>query len=236
MEKQPIVSVILPAYNSGQFLAPAIESILNQTYKNFELIIVDDCSTDKTWEVIQDFSRKDNRIVPLKNDTNLREAKTLNRGIATARGKYIARMDHDDWSYPYRLEQQLVFMEAHPEVGVCGGAMDVCDENLQPQGRRHYELTDEEIRKKIFRYCPFCHPTIMMRRDVLDKSGLYDHNFYPPDDYELYFRLGRHGKFANLPEPLLKYRVLQKSITNSSTQRLELLTIAIRKKYRQVWL
>ena len=140
-------------------------------------------------------------------------------------------MDHDDWSYPYRLEKQYEFMEKNPEVGICGGAMDVCDSELRTKGRRHYELVDQLIRKKMFRYCPFCHPTIMMRRDILDKAGLYEHAFYPPDDYELYFRMGRHAKFANLSAPLLKYRVLEKSITNSSTKRLELLTIAIRKKY-----
>jgi glycosyltransferase involved in cell wall biosynthesis len=227
----PAISVVLPAYNSGKYLSEAIESILNQTFTDFELIIVDDCSTDGTWDVIKHYSENDKRIVPLRNQINSREAKTLNRGILAARGKYIVRMDHDDWSYPYRLQKQYDFMERHPEVGICGGTMEVCDKDLKIKNLRSYPLSDEAIRKVIFRYSPFCHPAIIMRREVLNKSGLYDHAFYPPDDYDLYFRIGRYSQFANLPETLLKYRVLDKSITNSSTKRLEILTIAIRKKY-----
>lgn len=231
MTENPKVTVLLPAYNSGKYLATAVESILNQTLRDIELVIIDDCSTDGTWNVIQDFSRKDPRVIALRNEVNSKEAVTLNRGIAVAKGKYIARMDHDDWSYPDRLAKQFDFMEKHPGVGICGGTMVVCDGELRPNSQRRYATTDALIRKRIFRCSPFCHPAVMIRREVLGKSGLYDPAYFPPNDYELYFRIGRHAQFANLPDALIKYRVLEKSITNHSTRRLEQLTIAIRNKY-----
>lgn len=240
---EPTASVVLPAYNSQRFLREAIESILAQSFADFELIIVDDCSTDGTWALIQEYAARDSRVVPLRNAQNLRLARTLNRGIKAARGKYIVRMDHDDVSMPHRIETQVAFLESHPQVGIVGSSMEIMDEKGASIGLRRYNLTDAEIRRKIFLYCPFCHPATAMRKDVLERSGLYDHEFNPAEDYDLYFRLGMHGEFANLDEPLLRYRVVAgTSMTTSATRRLEAKTIAVRRKfarmppYRMRWL
>src|SRR6185437_10188350 len=230
--RAPTASVVLPAYNSERFLHEAIESILAQSYTDFELIVIDDCSKDGTWRVIQEFASRDPRVVALRNDRNLNLAKTLNRGIQAARGKYIVRMDHDDVSRKDRLERQIAYLEAHPEVGIVGSTMQIIDEQGRPVGKRRYNASDAEIRRKIFRYSPFCHPSIVMRKDVVERAGLYDHRFNPAEDYELYFRIGMHALFGNLDEPLLRYRIVSgTSMTTSGTRRLEAETIEVRRKY-----
>lgn len=229
--KWPMISVIMPAYNADKYIAQAIESVLDQTYKQFELIIINDCSTDNTGKIISSYKKKDNRIVVITNKKNLKLARSLNKGISIAKGKYIARMDADDWSYPDRFNKQTLFMEKHPQVGILGGKMNVCDEHLKIINSRSYSLSDKEIRKKIFFYSPFSHPLIMIRKKILDKVGLYDNLFNPAEDYELYFRIGQRAKFANLNDVLLKYRVVSKSMTNSGTKNMELTTLRIRNKY-----
>jgi len=221
----------MPAYNAEKFIAEAIESILNQTFRDFEFVIIDDCSTDGTAKIIQKFAAKDSRIVFLQNEQNLKISKTLNRGIVIAKGKYIARMDADDWSYPNRLQKQFDFMEKNPEIGISGGAVDICDEKMTIAGRRNYNLSDSCIRKKIFRYNPFAHPAIIIRKDILQKSGLYDDDFNLAEDYELYFRIGKYAKFANLEDILLKYRFFSGSSTGKSTKKMELATIKARNKH-----
>lgn len=226
----PLVSVVMPAYNAENYIALAIESILNQTFKGFELVIVDDGSTDKTWPIIQKFAKEDKRIVPARNKKNLKISKTLNRGIGLAKGKYIARMDADDWSYSDRLEKQSKFMEEHPEIVISGGTMEVCNEEMRKMNERRYHLTDKEIRKKLFRYSPFCHPTTIFRTAVVKKVGGYNERFPVAQDYDLYFRLGLHGNFGNLPNVLLKLRTRSSSVSQSKAPRQEKLTLYIRFK------
>lgn len=171
--KQPLVSVLMPAYNAEKYITEAIESILNQTYKNFEFIIIDDCSTDKTWKIIQKYQKKDQRIIIFRNKENLNLGKTLNLGINNAKGKYIARMDADDISLPYRLEMQVKFLEDNPRVGIVGSNLIIIDKNNYPIATRRYPLKDKDIRNKIFLYNPFAHPVIMYRKNVVQKAGLY---------------------------------------------------------------
>lgn len=229
--KTPLISVLMASYNAENYITEAIESIFNQTLKNFEFIIIDDASTDKTWEIIQKYAKKDKRIRPYRNKTNLKLSNTLNKGIMKARGKYIARMDADDWSYPYRLELQYEFMEKNPDFGISGGAMEICDEYLVKTAKRKYELFDRSIRNKFFLFSPFSHPLIIIRRSILKKSDLYNPKYNPAEDYELYFRMGLYSKFANLNEILLKYRVLQNSMTSASTKEMEIKTIRARFKF-----
>lgn len=224
------ISVLMPAYNAERYIALAIESILNQTFKDFEFIIVDDGSTDNTPSIIQDFAKKDKRIVPVRHKENLEICRALNTGIELARGKYIARMDADDWSYPNRLEKQYKFMEKHPEVGISGGSMEIINKNGKQIGIRRYNLTDVEIRKKIFRYSPFSHPLIIIRKNILDKTGFYNPNLVYAEDYDLYFRIGKFAKFDNLDNILLKYRMLKENSTSKRLREMELKTLAIRKK------
>lgn len=225
------ISVVMPAYNAEKYIAAAIESMLGQTFKDFEFVIVDDSSTDNTWSIIQKFAKKDKRIVPVRNKENLKIARTLNTGIKLARGKYIARMDADDWSYPDRLVKQHHFMEEHPEVGIMGGTMVIVNEAGKVIGERRYYTQDKEIRRNIFKFSPFCHPVVMIRRAVLEKSRLYDPGYKSSEDYDLYFRIGLHAKFANLEDKLIRYRVLPDSLTTGRLERVELTTIEIRKKF-----
>lgn len=200
------ISVLMPVYNGEAFLKEAVESILNQTFKNFEFIIVDDGSIDKTGDILKSYSRRDKRIVLIKNKYNLRTSAALNRGLRVAMGKYIVRMDADDWSYPDRLERQFAYMESHPKVGVSGGAIEICNEKLKVLNKRRYPIGDQEARKIIFRYSPFAHPATIWRRDILKKVGGYNENIPLSQDYELYFRVGRISLFGNLNQVLLKLR------------------------------
>lgn len=232
MQAPPVISVLLSVYNAAQHVSLAIESILNQSVTDFELIIVDDCSSDASWGICKKYAQRDNRIVVVRNKLNLGGCKTLNVGLRLARGRYIARQDNDDWSYPDRLEKQLEFMEAHPDVGIVGGSMEIMNEDGKVIGKRTYNLTDSEIRNKIFRYSPFCHPLVMFRKSILDAVGEYNSAYAPADDYDLYFRIGKLSKFANLNEVLLKYRVVSTSLTNSRTKKMELATVKVRSLYQ----
>jgi glycosyltransferase involved in cell wall biosynthesis len=226
----PKISVIMPAYNAQKYIAEAIESILNQTFRDFEFIIIDDASTDKTWEIIQKYAQKDRRTIALKNAENLQNYKTRNNGIAIARGKYIATMDADDWSYPDRLQKQVEFMEKNPEVVLCGSFVEICDKNLDVLNKRNYPETDEKIRKKLFRYSPFCHPSTMWRTVTVKKVGGYNDVYPIAQDYKMEFKVGRFGKFANLPEVLHKLRVHSGSLSMRYSKKQELYTLRIRLK------
>ena len=228
--KNPKISVIMPAYDAEKYIAEAIESTLNQTFADFEFVIIDDGSTDSTGKIIEEYARKDERIIFLKNQKNVKISKTLNKGIKIAKGKYIARRDADDWSHPDGLEKQYHFMEEHPEIGISGGSMEVVDKHGKRIGIRRYNLTDAAIRKKLFRYSPFSHPLVMIRRDILSKCGLYNPELVPAEDYDLYFRIGMLSKFGNLDDIILKYKMLEESITSRKEREMESKTLAIRKK------
>lgn len=202
----------MPAYNAEQYVTQAVESILNQTYKNYEFIIIDDASTDLTYNILKRFSKKDNRIVLIRNKKNLGVTKSLNRAVAKASGKYIVRMDADDWSYPERLKLQTKFMEKNPTVVVSGSYVEVCNSMLNTIYVRRYHLNDIDIRKHIFRYSPFAHPTTIWRTNLLKKER-YNETLTTCQDYELYFRMGKIGKFANLDKLLLKLRLHNHSVS-----------------------
>lgn len=219
----------MPAYNAEKYISEAIESILNQTFTNFEFVIIDDCSTDKTWEIIQKYAQKDKRIIAIKNEKNLKLSATLNKGIEVCKADYIARMDADDWSYPNRLAKQYEVISKDSKIGILGGSMEVCDEDLKVLNFRKYNISDSEIRKNLFKYSPFCHPATMFKKEALLKER-YNSYLDLAEDYDLYFRIGREYKFENLSDVLLKYRT---SITQSSSSRAhkqQYLTLYIRLK------
>lgn len=228
---RPLVSVIMPAYNAEKYIGEAIESILHQTFREFEFIIVDDASTDSTWSVIERYALKDKRIRTYRNRKNMKSCRNYIKAMNLAKGKYLAIMDNDDVSFPYRIEKQFEFLEKHPEVGIVGGTIEIIDNNGNYVAKRKYHLTDGDIRKNIFKYSPFAHPLVMIRKSVLEQIGYYNPEYAPADDYDLYFRIGKVAKFANLSDALLKYRVLPNSITNKTTRRMDLLTIKIRFAY-----
>lgn len=208
----PLVSVIMPAYNAEKYIGEAIESILNQTYKNFEFIIIDDASSDETTDIIKNFQKKDKRIILVKNRENIGVTKSLNKALRRARGKYIIRMDADDFAYPNRFAQQVALMERHPDVVVSGCYIEVCDKDLKTKYIRKYHPDDKSIRRHIFRYSPFAHPATIWKARILKKEQ-YDERIVVSQDYELYFRVGTMGKFMNLPKSLLKLRIHDTSVS-----------------------
>lgn len=228
--KDPQVSVLMPAYNVEAYIAQAIESILDQTFSDFEFIVVDDGSADRTPEVVRRYVEIDQRVLFFRSDTNLGVARARNLAMSKARGAYIAVMDADDWAFPYRLQRQVAFMDEHPDVVVSGGTIQVCDTALRPLNLRRYQGTDMEIRRRLFRYSPFAHPTVMYRRAIAHIAGDYNPALVEADDYDYYFRLGMHGRFANLPDLLLRLRTRRDSVSQANTRRMERLTIYIRFK------
>lgn len=221
------VSVIMPAYNVEKYIESAIESILVQSYKNFEFIIVDDCSTDGTLEIVKNIRKKDKRIILIENKQNLGVTKSLNKALELSNGKYIIRMDADDWSYPERFASQIKLMEDHPEVVVSGSHIEVCNAQLKTEYIRKYHLEDTSIRKHLFRYSPFAHPATIWQAKIL-KRERYDDRIGICQDYELYFRVGKIGQFMNLGKSLLKLRMHEQSVSSFMGNRQLKSTILIR--------
>ena len=214
LKNNPLVSVIMPAYNAQLYVAQAIESILNQSYRNYEFIIVDDASTDKTSKILTDFKKRDKRIILVRTKKNEGVTRSLNKALKITKGKYIIRMDADDWSYPDRFRLQVELMNKNPNVVVSGSHIEVCDQNLNPRYVRRYQLDDTNIRKHLFRYSPFAHPATIWRAIVLKKEK-YNVILTVCQDYELYFRVGAIGKFMNLDKILLKLRMHSQSVSTT---------------------
>ncbi len=198
----PVISVILPVYNAASFLKEAIDSILNQSFSDFELLIYDDGSTDSSRNIIDTY--QDKRIVRHYSDINQGLISVLNRGLNDAKGKYIARMDADDICLPDRFIKQLSFMELHPDYGICGTQLQLIH-NDQVLSR---PVDDLALRWWFFKGSPFAHPSVMIRSSVIRKHQLsFDSTAYVAEDYDLWWRMAFYCKMHNLEEVLLRYRV-----------------------------
>ena len=201
----PRVAVILCACNAESYIGGAIESILAQSFKDFEFIIVDNGSTDKTWEIIRSYN--DSRVKPFQ--TPIRQLSfNLNFGMVQTSAEYIARMDADDLARKDRLQKQYEFLSANPDICVLGSAFEKFGDDLEKSKIISMPQTDKEIRKKLaFRFC-LCHPTVMFRRQAIIDAGGYQGGKYC-QDVDLWLRLSRNKeiKFANLPDVLLDYRI-----------------------------
>lgn len=200
----PMVSVLMSVYNGEKHLKEAVESILNQTFTDFEFIIINDACTDSSRQIISGY--KDSRIRLIDNTENLGLTKSLNKGINLARGKYIARMDCDDISLPERLAKQAVFMEANPNIGVCGTFVKTTGE--KPGIIWKYPTDPEVIKCRLLFESGLAHPSVFMRREFLQKFDLfYDPQFQRTQDFELWTRCSEYFPMANLDEVLLLYRI-----------------------------
>lgn len=212
---RPKVSVLMPVYNAALFLQEAIDSILSQTFTDFEFLIINDGSTDASEEIIQGYS--DSRILYLKNEVNLGLVDTLNRGIELARGEYIARMDADDVSLPQRFFKQITFMDAHPEVGACGTA-------FQFFGDSNYLAINPDDYSQCFTLLSLNsslgHPTSMIRKEVLNHHAIrYESEFDYAADYAFWVRISQVSQISSLPEPLLLYRWHQTNMSKTDPSR-----------------
>jgi glycosyltransferase involved in cell wall biosynthesis len=198
---KPRVSVILPVFNSEAFIKESIDSVLRQTFSNFELIVIDDASTDRTVDVVKTYA--DPRLVLVEKKTNTGYTFSLNHGLAISAGEYIARMDADDIMADNRIKEQVEFMDTHSELAASGTWYKLTKENRivsEPS-------LPEEVKVTLLDYCCLAHPTSMIRRQLLLTAGLkYDPVREPAEDYDLWTRLVAFGNLANLPRVLLNYR------------------------------
>lgn len=217
MTTAPLISVIMPAYNAERTLAEAIESILAQEFRDFELIIVDDGSTDSTATIIERYARLDARIVSLTNSPNQGISRSRNRALWAARGEYLACLDSDDAAEPSRLGKQLEYMRNNPDCVLLGSDLTIIDETSAIVGRRVYPHTDHELRKAMPRFNPFAQPASMFRTELARNVGGFRDDLTLCEDYDFFFRIAEHGKVSNLAEHLTRYRI---SSTQSKTRRL----------------
>lgn len=200
----------MPVHNAGRFLAPAIESILKQTYPKLELIIVDDGSTDTSWNTIKTYRFKNKHIKAFRSKTKLNEAgnAAMNLGLLHAKGTYIARMDADDIALPKRIEKQVAYLQSHAGIILVGTQALVIDSTHRVIGKKNVPLTNGDIYRQYGIVHPIIHPSVMINRGMLPSPDvLYACKYGINDDYYTFFRLLPYGKFANLPDALLKYRV-----------------------------
>jgi glycosyltransferase involved in cell wall biosynthesis len=202
----PILSVLMPVHNAEPYLAEAVESILGQTFADFEFLIVDDGSTDRSRAILERYAARDRRI-RLTSRPNTGHSVALNEMLARARGELVARMDADDVALPERFERQVTYLRAHPDVVCIGTAVQMIDRAGRLLGEAHPGMDHAEIQRQAMAgRCPLNHPSVMMRRASLAAVGGYRPEFQPAEDLDLWLRLGEVGLLANLPEPLMRYR------------------------------
>lgn len=215
MDSKPLVSVILPMFNSESFVEQSIQSIVNQSYENLECIVVDDGSSDRSWEIAESFQKKDSRIHLIHLEKNHGVAAASNIALQSASGKYIARMDADDISLKNRFLLQVNFMETHPDVGLLGGRVQYMSETGDLQGTPPIFQGDLSIRWQILFENPFFNPTVMFRKSIIDQGNLqYDTSaIYGEEDYDFLSRLLTLTKGENLSEILLNYRLHPSSLS-----------------------
>ena len=213
----PGVAVVLSVYNGDDFLREAVQSILDQTFTDFEFIIIDDASTDTTPDILAEYAEKDARVRVLRNDVNRERSVSRNRAMYESRAELIAIMDADDVSSPDRLEKQYAFMMNNPDVTVCGTHINC----LESKKIHDYPVDDKGIRARMLFASSIAHPSVMFRKNTVLGIGGYLPDMVPAEDYDLWNRLStvNGARFANIPEPLLMYRGNNTAKSPSSLQR-----------------
>ncbi len=218
MKNRPSLSVVMTVYNAGPYLGPAIESVLAQTFRDFEFLIVDDASTDGSAALLEDYARRDPRIRLLTGRVNRGQTACLNEGIGAARAPWIARQDADDLSLPRRFEKQWRVVEAVPDLALVGTNGWVIDGGGRVTGMVHAPLGDSGIRWALPFRNPFVHTSVLFRRPAALR---YDERYRICQDWDFWFRLLETGRGVNLPDRLVAYRHVEKSLSHSAGDRTE---------------
>lgn len=223
-----LVTVILPLYNAEAYISNTVQSILDQTYTNIELIIIDDASIDNSIKIVQSFD--DKRITLIQKAVNTGYTDSLNMGLELAKGKYIARMDADDIAHPERIAKQVAYMEANSTCVLCGTWITLIPGNKLLT----YPILHEDIVAQLLRVNAICHPSVMMRKSTIDAFQLrYDRDYEPTEDYELWTRMALIGKLHNIPEALLQYRLHPGQISKTKNEIQKAHMRAVRLKFIQ---
>ncbi len=213
---EPAISILMSTYNDKKYINAAVDSILNQTFANFEFIIINDGSTDGTLEILEDYVKKDCRIRLISRE-NKGLVSSLNEGIDLARASLIARIDADDIAIDNRLDEQIKYLEKHTDVVCVGSYFEIIDNNTYSLMLTKTPISNADIQKELMKgHSVICHPSVIMRKDAVLKAGKYRQEFHPAEDLDLWLRLGEIGKLSNIPKKLMKYRVLNSSICGTS--------------------
>lgn len=227
--KKPLITVYMPVFNAAKFLDQSINSILNQTFTNFEFIIIDDASTDNSWKIVKDYAKKDKRIIAIKNHINLGVSLTSNIAISMAKGKFLARMDADDISFPNRLQKQIDYLKQNSDTIAVGGQCVLIDENNNIIGNKTFPYQHQKLKNMIIWAVPMQQPSVMINLTKLPK----DFNWYAPsetsaEEIDLMFRLMNYGQIANTSEFLLFYRHLDNSLSHKNPKKTFWITLQSR--------
>ena len=226
---KPLVSILLPVYNAECYLRTSLDSTLAQTYENIEVICVDDGSSDSSLKILRKIARTDKRVKVFRNTKNQGIGYTANKALRQAKGEFIARMDADDVMLPDRIEKQVSFLQSNKEVVLVGGQCVVINEDGEEIGEKKNPQLHKDIYKLMFTTMSVQNPTVMINRKLVPESALkLDTKLHPVDDLDMLFKLFNYGKFANLPDNVLKYRVYKGSSTMKNPKRSFLLTLKIR--------
>lgn len=224
-----LVSVVMPTYNAGKFLRASIESILKQTYKNIELIVVDDNSSDDTPRILRNYTKLDKRIKVITSRINLGVSRAANVGISYAKGDFIARMDADDIAYPERIKKQISFLLKNKTVIAVGGQCELIDSSGSKIGYKRFPLKSQEIKEIIFSHVPLQQPTLMVNKKMLPKNFVwYDNNYSSAEELELIFKLFKYGQIRNLAQIVLKYRMHDMNTSLANPKKTFYLTLKTR--------
>lgn len=206
-KNQPLVSIIIPVYNAERYLRQALSSVLSQSYRNIEIIVVDDKSTDNSYKMLRQFRKQDKRVRMFRLTKHSGVGTAANYAIIKSRGKYIARMDADDEMMQDRIEKQVNYLKDNPDVVGVGGQCERIDGNGRYLGIKRFPLDHKQIKSMVFRSIPLQQPTLMIQKDRLPKDFEWYNTTLPiGEDYELYYKLMRYGKLANIPDIILQYR------------------------------
>ncbi|MDE6649569.1 MAG: glycosyltransferase [Muribaculaceae bacterium] len=216
---KPAISVVMPVYNGELYLRDSIDSILNQSFSDFELIIINDGSNDNSIKIIRSY--EDPRIIVLNNEENKGLIYSLNRGIHNSKGKYIARMDADDCCHKRRLAEQWQFMEEHKEIGICGTAYNIISSDGGHK-KKILESNPLQNRANLMFFPVLAHPSVIIRKSVLDEFNLeYKEEYKHAEDYGLWVEASKYTQISNIKKALLNYRVLDNSITRQADRNFE---------------
>lgn len=230
----PTISVVMSAFNEADFVREALDSILAQTYQDFEVIVVNDASTDTTGAILEEYAQNDPRIMVLHNRRNMRMASSVNKAMKHARGRYIVRMDADDISLPTRFETQLNYLEKHVQTVAIGSQCYTIDENGHVTGEKLFPLNHAQVYDYIYHFVPVQQPSMMIARHRLPKNFvMHSTTCRIGEEIELLFKLFQYGKVENVPQKLLKYRIhahntsfqnVKESFTNTFRFRFQAIT------------
>ena len=232
MPASPLLSVVMSVFNSEQFLAEAVESILNQSFSDFEFIVINDGSTDGSGAILETYQKKDSRL-RVYHQENRGVVESANCGCRLAQGKYIARMDSDDIAIQDRLMWQVEFMEKHTEVAVLGGAVDFIDAKGRSIAIRRLPAGDRDIKSALLRNDVLLqHPAVLIRRDALVQVGGYRGAFSNAEDFDLWLRMAEYFELANLETVVIKYRLHPNQVSNRKVKEQALSTLAARASAR----